>query len=402
MNSEIYLDHNATTYVEPKVVEAMIPYFTEKFANPSGIYSLSQNVSNDIQAAREKIQELLHAKKGKLIFTGGGSESDNLAIKGYAYANQNKGKHIITSQIEHHAVLHTCEQLEKEGFTVTYLPVDTTGIVKLEELKKAIQADTLLISIMYANNETGVIQPIKEIINIAHQNKVAVHTDAVQIVGKQEINIDDLGVDLLSFSAHKFYGPKGIGGLFVKKGIKIHNIIQGGGQEFKLRAGTENTAGIIGTTKALEIAMQNWEEDWNKEKALRDELEQHLLALIPESQLNGHVENRLANTLNIIIKYIEGEGMLLLLNNNNIYASSGSACTSGSLDPSHVLLAMGIPHEHAHGSLRFSLGRKTTQDDIKQVIEVLPKIVEKLRAMSPLYNSKNHPSGFNNESTFPY
>lgn len=389
MNKSIYLDHNATTYVEPAVVEAMLPYFTEKFANPSSIYSISEDVNSDIQIAREKIQELLHAKNGKLIFTGGGSESDNLAIKGYAYANKNKGKHIITSQIEHHAVLHTCEQLEKEGFTVTYLPVNNLGLINLDELKKAIKDDTILITIMYANNETGVIQPMQEIITLAHEHKIAVHTDAVQIIGKYEINVEALGIDLLSFSAHKFYGPKGVGGLFVKKGIKINNIIQGGGQEFKLRAGTENTAGIIGTAKALEIAMKNWKEEWDKESSLRNILEKKLLELIPESQINGDTENRLANTLNIIIKYIEGESMLLMLNNNNIYASSGSACTSGSLDPSHVLLAMGIPHEHAHGSLRFSLGRKNTKEDIDKVIEVLPKIVEKLRAMSPLYKTKN-------------
>ncbi len=385
MNTAIYLDHNATTYVDPKVVDAMLPYFTEKFANPSSIYSISEEVQADIQTARETIQNLLHAKNGKIIFTGGGSESDNLAIKGYAYANQSKGKHIITSQIEHHAVIHTCEQLEKEGFTVTYVPVDDKGVVKIEELKKAIKQDTILITIMYANNETGVIQPIEEIIKIAHQTKIAVHSDAVQIIGKKEINIETLDIDLLSFSAHKFYGPKGVGGLFVKKGIKINNIIQGGGQEFKLRAGTENTAGIVGTAKALEIAMQNWKEEWDKEKKLRDELEKSLLSLIPESQVNGHLENRLANTLNIIIKYVEGESMLLLLNSNKIYASSGSACTSGSLDPSHVLLAMGIPHEHAHGSLRFSLGKKNTKEDIAKVIEVLPGIINRLRAMSPLY-----------------
>lgn len=385
MNKSIYLDHNATTYLEPAVVETMLPYFTEKFANPSSIYSISEDVNSDIQNARENIQKLLNAKNGKIIFTGGGSESDNLAIKGYAYANKQKGNHIITSQIEHHAVLHTCEQLEKEGFTVTYLPVDHQGIVKIDELKKAITNKTILVTIMYANNETGVIQPMEEIITIAHQNNIAVHTDAVQIIGKRDVNIDSLGIDLLSFSAHKFYGPKGVGGLFVKKGIKINNQIQGGGQEFKLRAGTENTAGIIGTAKALEIAMKSWEEEWKKEKALRDELEQTLLKLIPESQINGHPEKRLVNTTNIIIKYVEGESMLLLLNNNNIFASSGSACTSGSLDPSHVLLAMGIPHEHAHGSLRFSLGRKNTKEDIKKVIEVLPKIIDRLRAMSPLY-----------------
>ncbi len=385
MNKSIYLDHNATTYVEPAVVEAMLPYFTEKFANPSSIYSISEDVNSDIQTAREQIQDLLHAKNGKIIFTGGGSESDNLAIKGYAYANQNKGKHIITSQIEHHAVLHTCEQLEKEGFTVTYLPVNDKGIIKLDELIHAIQDDTILITIMYANNETGVIQPLEKILLIAHEHEIAVHTDAVQIIGKHEINVEELGIDLLSFSAHKFYGPKGVGGLFVKKGIKINNIIQGGGQEFKLRAGTENTAGIVGTAKALEIALKNWKEEWDKESSLRNILEKKLLELIPESQINGDTENRLANTLNIIIKYIEGESMLLMLNNNNIYASSGSACTSGSLDPSHVLLAMGIPHEHAHGSLRFSLGRKNTKEDIDKVIEVLPKIVERLRAMSPLY-----------------
>ncbi len=388
MPKQIYLDHNATTYVDPAVVDAMLPYFTEKFANPSSPYSIGQDVSEELNSARESVGKLLHAKNGKIIFTGGGSESDNLAIRGYARANKSKGNHIITTQIEHHAVLHTCELLEKEGFEVTYLPVSENGLVCIKELKAAIQENTILVTIMYANNETGVIQPIADVVKIAHDHNVVVHTDAVQIVGKKEIDIDALGIDLLSFSAHKFYGPKGVGGLFVKKGIRINPIIQGGGQEFKLRAGTENTAGIIGLAKALEVSLKNWKQEWNNGKELRDLLETELLKTIPSSQLNGHPDKRLANTLNITVQYIEGESMLLMLNMKGILASSGSACTSGSLDPSHVLLAMGMPHEDAHGSLRFSLGKRTTKEDIEKVIEVLPPIVQRLREMSPLWDGK--------------
>jgi cysteine desulfurase len=385
MNKNIYLDHNATTYVDKEVLEAMLPYFNEKFANPSSLYSISMDMQDDINEARQKIQDLLFANHGKILFTGGGSESDNLAIKGFVYANKKKGNHIITSQIEHHAVLKTCQLLEKEGFHVTYLPVNKEGVVDLDVLRKSITDKTILITVMYANNETGVIQPISEIVNIAKEKNIKVHTDAVQIIGKKAINVEELGVDLLSFSAHKFYGPKGIGALFIKKGVAISPQILGGGQEFKLRAGTENIASIIGMAKALEISLSNWQEEWSKEEELRNTLENKLIEIIPSSQVNGCRENRLANTTNIIIKYIEGESMLLMLDHNDIFASSGSACTSGSLDPSHVLLAMGIPHEHAHGSLRFSLGKQNTKKDIEKVIEVLPSIVKRLREMSPLW-----------------
>ena len=388
----VYLDHNATTYILPEVFEAMKPYLTNVFFNPSSIYRPSEELHEVLEEARDKIKELLGAKQGKVVFTGGGSESDNLALKGIAYAKQNKGKHIITSQIEHHAVLHTCENLEKHGFEITYLPVDKIGLVNLDALKKAIRKETILISIMYANNETGVIQPIEEIAKIAHENGILFHTDAVQVVGKIPVNVEQSGIDLLSLSAHKFYGPKGVGALYINKGVTIEPQIHGGGQEMKLRAGTENIAGIMGMVKALELASTNAVEESKKEKALRDRLQAGITKLIPECFINGYdsakKDVRLNNTLNVIIKYIEGESMLLLMDAQKICISSGSACTSGSLDPSHVLLAMGIPHEFAHGSLRFSFGRYNTDSDVDKVLEVLPGIVSRLRKMSPLYEGK--------------
>ena len=382
----VYLDHNATTYLAPEVIEKIKTLLEPNFANPSSLYGISLRAKEELEDARAEMKKLLGISSGQLIFTGGGSESDNLAIKGVAYANQRKGKHIITSAIEHHAVLHTCENLQKQGFEITYIPVDDQGVVKLGELKKTIRKDTVLISIMYANNETGVIQPMAEIVKIAKEQGVLVHTDAVQVIGKLPINIDELGVDLLSLSAHKFYGLKGVGALYVKKRVLLDPIINGGEQENGKRAGTENVVGILAMAEALKVSLKNAKDEGLREKKLRDKLENGLLSSIPESFINGKGADRLSNTCNIIIKYIEGESMLLHLDANNICASSGSACTSGSLDPSHVLLAMGVPHEFAHGSLRFSFGKLNTEEDVNKVLEVLPKIIKTLRAMSPLWD----------------
>ncbi|OGI11196.1 MAG: cysteine desulfurase NifS [Candidatus Margulisbacteria bacterium GWF2_35_9] len=382
----VYLDHNATTYLAPEVIEKIKTLLEPNFANPSSLYGISLRAKEELEDARAEMKKLLGISSGQLIFTGGGSESDNLAIKGVAYANQRKGKHIITSAIEHHAVLHTCENLQKQGFEITYIPVDDQGVVKLDELKKTIRKDTVLISIMYANNETGVIQPMAEIVKIAKEQGVLVHTDAVQVIGKLPINIDELGVDLLSLSAHKFYGLKGVGALYVKKRVLLDPIINGGEQENGKRAGTENVVGILAMAEALKVSLKNAKDEGLREKKLRDKLENGLLSSIPESFINGKGADRLSNTCNIIIKYIEGESMLLHLDANNICASSGSACTSGSLDPSHVLLAMGVPHEFAHGSLRFSFGKLNTEEDVNKVLEVLPKIIKTLRAMSPLWD----------------
>lgn len=386
---EIYLDYNATTPVDPRVVEAMIPYLKEHFYNPSSVYRGAKETKKAIDEAREKIARLIGASAKEIIFTGGGSEADNHAIKGVAFALQEKGKHIITSAIEHHAVLHACQFLEKIGFEVTYLPVDKYGLVHPHSLRKAIRDDTILVTIMMANNEIGTIEPIKELAEIAHKKNILFHTDAVQAVGKIPVNVKELGVDLLSLSAHKFYGPKGVGALYIRRGLKIHPLIHGGGQERGRRAGTENVAGIVGAGKAAEIAMQEMEEEERKIRPLRDRLEEELVKKIPEVIVNGHPEKRLYNTLNICVKYIEGEGMLALLDFHGISASSGSACTSGSLEPSHVLLAIGLPHEIAHGSLRFSFGKYNTEKDIDKVIEVLPGIVERLRAMSPFWREKH-------------
>lgn len=380
-----YLDHNATTYVDPLVLEAMLPYWGSKFANPSSIYDISQDVRADLDAARTELLSLLGATTGKVIFTGGGSESDNLAIKGFARANEGKGSHIITSAIEHHAVGHTCEFLEKHGFEITYVPVTNQGVINMEAFEAAIRPDTILVSVMAANNETGVIQPLEAIGKITKTKGITFHTDAVQIGGKLKIDVDAWNVDLLTLSAHKFYGPKGIGCLYVRKGVRIQPQIHGGSQELGLRAGTENVAASIGMVRALWLATESMETESRREQAMRDRLEAALVEQIPEVMVNGAGAPRLPNTLNIITKYIEGEGMLLYLNMNKIYASSGSACTSGSLDPSHVLLAMGIPHEYAHGSLRFSFGRSNTEEDVEKVIALLPGIVRQLRSMSPLW-----------------
>lgn len=384
----IYLDHNATTYCDPEVLKEMLPYFTDKFYNPSSVYTPSQGVKDSIESAREKLAKFLDCLPSEIIFTSGGSESINMAIIGAAYALKEKGRHIITSGIEHHAVLHTCRFLEKSGFEVSYIDVDKYGFIDMEKLKKAIRPETILISVMFANNEIGTIQPVEEIAKTAKDKGILFHTDAVQVAGKIPFSVKKIGADLLSLSAHKFYGPKGIGALYIRKGVRIKPLIHGGGQERNLRAGTENVPAMIGLGKACEIAEKNMEKDRVMEKELRDLLEKKLLEKIPEIWINGHPEKRLYNTSNICIKYVEGESMLLNLDFEGICASSGSACTSGSLDPSHVLLAIGISAEDAHGSLRFSFGRKNTKEDVEKVVEVLPGIVDKLRQISPFWNKK--------------
>ena len=387
MPKRIYLDNSATTQVDPEVYKAMEPYYKEMYANPSGVYSFAQDVKKEIEDARVKVAQFLNADAKEIVFTGSGTESDNMAVKGVAYANKDKGNHIITSAIEHHAVLNSCKYLEKHGYEVTYLPVGKDGLISIDELKKAIKKETILISVMYANNEIGVIQPIEEIVKIAKEKKIYFHTDAVQVAGKLPIDVKKLGVDLLSVSAHKFYGPKGVGVLYAKKGVRMHSLIQGGHHEKNRRAGTENVAGIVGLAKACEIAMESFKNDdiKNRIKAMRDRLEKELIAKIPETIVNGHKEKRVYNILNVIFKYIEGESILIHMDFEGICASSGSACTSGSLDPSHVLLALGLPHEIAHGSIRFSFGKYNTEEDVDKVLEVLPGIVEKLRGMSPLW-----------------
>lgn len=386
MNRQVYMDHAATTYTKKEVLDEMIPYFTECFGNPSSIYSLSRGTKKAIDKARERVAKCINADEREIYFTGGGSEADNWAIKGIAYAYKNKGNHIITTKIEHHAVLHTCEFLEKQGFEVTYLDVNEEGFVDLDDFKAAITDKTILATIMFANNEIGTIEPIKEIGAICREKSIIFHTDAVQAVGHIPVDVKDMNIDLLSMAAHKFYGPKGVGALFVKKGIRVDNLVHGGGQERGRRAGTENIAGIVGLGKALELACENMEEHNNKLRKLRDKLMDGLLK-VPYTRLNGPKgENRLPGNLNICFKFIEGESILLLLDANGISASSGSACTSGSLDPSHVLLAIGLPHEIAHGSLRLSLGDENTEEEVDYVLEVVPKIIQRLRDMSPLWD----------------
>jgi cysteine desulfurase len=376
----IYLDHSATTPVDPRVFEAMKPYLTEYPWNPSSIYRAGQDVRKAVEDAREKMAEILNAQPKEIIFTSGGTESDNTAIKGVAL-NRGSG-HIITSAIEHPAVMKVVEWLEKRGFSATYVPVDADGLVDPDDVKKALRSDTIIISIMHANNEIGTIQPIAEIASLAHQREILFHTDAVQTVGKMPVDVQALGIDLLSLSAHKFYGPKGIGVLYVKKGVRFDPCVHGGHQERGRRGGTEDVAGIVGMGKAAEVAASEMTEEQERVKDLRDKLETGLKERITEIGFNGHREKRLCSIANICVSYVEGEAMLLNLDFHGIAASSGSACTSGSLEPSHVLLAIGLPAEIAHGSLRFSLGRGTAREDIEKVLEVLPPIVEKLRAMS--------------------
>lgn len=388
MENLIYLDNNATTPTDERVVEAMLPYFCKKYGNPSSIYKLANESDMAKEEARDKVAKLLNAKPYEIVFTGCGTESDNFAIKGTAFANRKKGNHIITSSIEHHAVLNACKWLEKQDFEVTYIGVDKHGVVNLDELCEAITDKTILISIMHANNEVGTIEPIKEIADIAKENGIYFHIDAVQTVGKLPIDVNDLSVDLLSMSGHKFYGPKGVGALYIRRGTKIDSLLHGGHHERNRRAGTENVPGIVGLGKASEIAMEEFEEEERRVKKLRDRLEKGLMEKIDDVIINGHPERRLPSTLNLSVKYVEGESILLQLNHNGIAASSGSACTSGSFEPSHVLTSMGIPPETAHGSLRFSVGRSNTENDIDKVIEVLPPIVEKLREMSPFGKGK--------------
>lgn len=385
MKKIIYLDNAATTQVDPKVLEAMLPFFTEYYGNPSAVYSFAETAKKAVEDAREKLAELIHAKKDEIYFTGGGSEADNWVLKATAEAYGNKGKHIITSKIEHHAILHTCEWLEKHGFEVTYLDVDEKGLISPEELEKAIRPDTILISIMAANNEIGTIEPLAEIGEIAHKHGILFHTDAVQAFGHIPLDVDAMHIDMLSASGHKINGPKGIGLLYIRKGVKIRSFIHGGAQERQRRAGTHNVPGIVGFGKAAELALANMDERIKYETELRDYLIKRVSSEIPYTKVNGDLEKRLPNNANFCFRFIEGESMLILLDQNGICGSSGSACTSGSLDPSHVLLAIGLPHEIAHGSLRLSLSEKTTREDIDFTIDELKKIIERLRNMSPLY-----------------
>ncbi len=382
MTRQVYMDHSATTPVDPLVVEAMLPFFSEKFGNPSSLYTIGRQARRAIEESRQKVADLIGAKKEEIIFTGSGTESDNLAIKGIAYRNRKKGDHIITSSIEHHAVLHTCKYLETQGFKVTYMPVDKEGLVNPKDVEKAITSQTILITIMHANNEIGTIQPIEEIGKIAKEKNIPLHTDAVQTAGKIPVNVDTLGVSLLSMSAHKIYGPKGVGALYLRKGTFVEPQLHGGGHERNLRSSTENVPGIVGFGKACELAKEHLPEE-AKLADLRDRLVKGLLE-IKDSYLNGHPVKRLPNNANVRFSYIEGESMILNLDMKGVAASTGSACSSTSLEPSHVLMAIGLKPEEAHGSLRLTLGRGNTQEDVDYVVSVLPEIVNKLRMISPL------------------
>ena len=385
MGKLIYLDNAATTKTAQEVVDAMLPYFTENFGNPSSVYSFAAGNKEVISKQRETIADALGAKGKEIYFTAGGSESDNWALKATAEAYASKGNHIITTKIEHHAILHTAEYLEKKGFEITYLNVDENGVVKLDELKAAIRPTTILISVMYANNEIGTIQPIKEIGAIAKEHGILFHTDAVQAFGQVPINVDECNIDMLSASGHKLNGPKGIGFLYIRTGVKIRSFVHGGGQERKRRAGTENVPGIVGIGTATARAVRTMEKRTAKEKELRDYLIERVMTEIPYTKLNGHRTDRLPNNTNFSFQFIEGESLLIMLDMKGICGSSGSACTSGSLDPSHVLLAIGLPHEIAHGSLRLTLSEETTKEDIDYVVDSLKEIVTRLRNMSPLY-----------------
>ena len=384
----IYLDHAATTPTRPEVVEAMLPYFTDAFGNPSSIYSYGQEARGAVEEARTEVAELIGARSEEIIFTSGGTEADNFALKGVAFANEGKGNHIITTSIEHHAVLEVCKFLEKRGFRVTYLPVDEYGLVVPQDVKKAITDKTILISVMHANNEVGTIEPVEEIGKIAREAGVYFHTDAVQTMGHIPVNVDELKVDLLSISGHKFYGPKGVGALYVRKGTKLISLMHGGEQEKRRRAGTENVPAIVGLGKAVELAGQDMGKEAERLAYLRDKLIKGLGDKIDHIRLNGHPARRLPNNVNVSIDFVEGESMLLNLDLEGICASTGSACSSASLEPSHVLLALGVLPEQAHGSLRFTLGRENSEEDVERVLEVLPGIVAKLRAMSPLLKTQ--------------
>jgi cysteine desulfurase len=379
------MDHSATTATNPEVVDAMVPWFSKGYANPSSLYRIARESKKAVEKARNNVASALGANPDEIYFTSGGTESDNWAIKGIAYANRKKGNHIITSSIEHHAVLHTVEYLEKQGFEITYLPVDNTGQIRIEDLKDAFTDKTILVSIMFANNEIGTIEPVSEIGKLCKERGVYFHTDAVQAIGNIPIDVAAMNIDLLSLSAHKFYGPKGIGALYIRKGVRIDNLLHGGGQERRKRAGTENIAGIVGLGCAIRLAVSGMDERNKRVRALRNRLLTGILEKVPNSRLNGHPENRLPGNLNVSFDFIEGESILLLLDHFGICASTGSACTSGSLEPSHVLLAIGLPAETAHGSLRLTLGEENTGEDVDYVLEHVPKVVQRLRDMSPLY-----------------
>ncbi|HHU62922.1 MAG TPA: cysteine desulfurase NifS [Clostridiales bacterium] len=385
LNKRIYMDHAATTPVKKEVLEEMLPYFTENFGNPSSVHAFGRRAREAMDLARERVANALNASVDEIYFTSGGSESDNWAIKGVALANKEKGNHIITTQIEHHAVLHACQYLEKHGFKVTYLPVDKYGLVTEEQVLNAITEKTILVTIMFANNEIGTIQPIKEIAKVVRDKGIYFHTDAVQALGSVPIDVKDLDIDLLSLSGHKIYGPKGVGVLYIKKGVKIDAVLHGGAQESNRRAGTENVPGIVGMGKAVELACNNLDKRIDRLTRLRDRLIDGIMSKIPHTILNGHRQKRLPGNVNICFEYIEGESLLLSLDLEGIACSSGSACTSGSLEPSHVLLALGLPHEIAHGSLRLTLGDDNTREDVDYVLEKLPIIVNRLREMSPLF-----------------
>ena len=385
MKKLIYLDNNATTPVRPEVVKVMDFCHTECFGNPSTVYSFGRNAKRVMDESREKIASMIDASKDEIVFTSGGTEADNLAVFGIAKANKDKGKHIITSKIEHHAVINSCKALEKEGFEITYLDVDKYGIVNLEQLEKSIKKETILISIMHANNEIGTIEPIAEIGRIAKKHKIYFHSDTVQSIGKIRVDVKEMNLDMISIASHKLYGPKGVGCLYVKKGTRLKPILYGGEQEHHLRAGTENVPGIAGFGRAIELAISETEKEVARLAKLRDRLQQGLSERIKHIIFNGHPTERLPGTLNCAIRFIEGESLILKLDDLGVCASTGSACSSASLEPSHVLMAIGLPHEIAHGSLRLSLGRDTTDEDIDYVLDVLPKAVEELRAFSPLY-----------------
>lgn len=385
MNKIIYMDNAATTQVYPEVLEAMNPFFTEYYGNPSALYSFADEAENAVDKARDTVADLIGAKKEEIYFTGGGSESDNWALKATAEAYGKKGKHIITTTIEHHAILHTAQWLEKNGFEVTYVNVDEDGKVKLDELEAAIRPDTILISVMAANNEIGTIQPLKEIGEIARRHGVLFHTDAVQAFAHIPINVDEMNIDMLSASGHKINGPKGIGVMYIRKGVQIRSFIHGGAQERQRRAGTHNVPGIVGLGKAVELSKANMEKNAEYERELRDYLIERVTTEIPFTKLNGHKTDRLPNNANFCFRFIEGESMLILLDQAGVCASSGSACTSGSLDPSHVLLAIGVPHEIAHGSLRLTVSEKNTKEEVDYLVDKLKAIIERLRSMSPLY-----------------
>lgn len=388
MELQNYFDYNATTPVDPRVVEAMGPFFTEIFHNPSSFYSKAGEANHAIDIAREQVAKLINASPKEIFFTSGGTEADNLAIQGAASMFKQKGNHIITSAIEHPAVLKACQYLEKNGYEITYLPVDEKGYINPGELKNSIKDTTILVTIMHANNEIGTLQPLKELAKIAHSKGVLFHTDAVQSTGKIPVDVKNLDVDMLSFSSHKIYGPKGVGVLYKKKGLKINPLLFGGGHERGLRAGTENVTGIVGLGKAAELALAEMAEEEKKLRPLRDRLKKGILEIIPEILVNGDPENGLYNTLNVSIKYIEGESILAMLDGHGFALSSGSACSSKSLDPSHVLLAIGLKHEDAHGSLRISLGKYNTEDAVERLLQVLPPVVERLRSMSPFWREK--------------